>query len=73
MRTLSERERLLVELVHMLSYGDKLEFGLTLEEVVEYLQKPIPRKQNRNVLQCLDSDGERFLQQIKDHLEYSKR
>jgi hypothetical protein len=52
----------------MLSYGDKLDFGLTLEEVVEYLEKPIPRKQNRNALQCLDADGERFLQQLKDYL-----
>jgi hypothetical protein len=68
MRRLSERDRLLVELVHMLSYGDKLDFGLTLEEVVEYLEKPIPRKQNRNALQCLDADGERFLQQLKDYL-----
>lgn len=68
MRNLSERERLLVELVHLLSYGDKLEFGLTLEEVIDYLQKPIPRKKNRNALQCLDSDGERFLQQLRDHL-----
>ena len=68
MRRLSERDRLLVELVHLLSYGDKMDFGLTLEEVVEYLDKPIPRKQNRNALQCLDSDGERFLQQIRDYL-----
>ena len=73
MRSLSERERLLVELVHLLSYGSKLEFGLTLDEVVEYLEKPIPRKLNRNALQCLDSDGERFLQQIRDHLAERKR
>lgn len=45
-----------------------MDFGLTLEEVVEYLEKPIPRKQNRNALQCLDSDGERFLQQLRDYL-----
>lgn len=73
MRRLSERERLLVEFVHLLSYGDKLEFGLTLDEVLEYLEKPIPRKQNRTALQCLDSDGERFLQQIKDHLTERRR
>lgn len=57
----------------MLSYGDKMDFGLTLPEVIDYLQKPIPRMKNRNVLQCLDSDGERFLQKIKDHLADSKR
>jgi len=73
MRVLSERERLLVELVHLLSYGDKIDFGLTLEEVQTYLEKPIPRKKNRNALQCLDADGERFLQQLKDHLAERKR
>lgn len=73
MRSLSERERLLVELVHLLSYGDKLEFGLTLDEVLEYLEKPIPRKKNRNALQCLDSDGERFIQQLKDYLAERRR
>lgn len=73
MLRLSERDRLLVELVHLLSYGDKLEFGLTLDEVLEYLEKPIPRKQNRNALQCLSADGERFIQQIKDHLTERKR
>lgn len=73
MRRLSERERLLIELVHILSYGDKLEFGLTLEEVLEYLEKPIPRRGNRNALQCLDADGERFLQQIKDYLTERRR
>lgn len=73
MRRLSERERLLVELVHLMSYGDKLEFGLTLDEVLEFLEKPIARKKNRNALQCLDSDGERFLQQIKDYLIERRR
>jgi hypothetical protein len=73
MRSLSERERLLVELIHLLSYGDKMEFGLTLDEVLEYIQKPIARKQNRNALQCLDADGERFLQQLKDHLAERRR
>ena len=73
MLRLSERDKLLVELVHLLSYGDKLEFGLTLEEVLEYLEKPIPRKQNRNAIQCLNSDGERFIQQLKDHLSERKR
>lgn len=73
MRRLSERDKLLVELVHILSYGDKLEFGLTLEEVIEYLEKPIPRRQNRNALQCLDADGERFLQQLRDYLAERRR
>ena len=73
MRKMSERERLLVELVHLLSYGDKMEFGLTLDEVLEYLEKPIARKQNRNALACLDSDGERFIQQIRDYLTERKR
>ncbi len=73
MRRLSERERLLVELVHILSYGDKIEFGLTLDEVLEYLERPIPRKKNRNALQCLDADGERFIQQIKDYLAERRR
>lgn len=70
---LSERDKILVELVHLLCYGNKLEFGLTLEEVMTYLEKPIPRMKNRNALQCLTSDGERFLQQIKDYLDDPKR
>lgn len=73
MRKLSERERLLVELVHLLAYGDKQDFGLTLDEVIEYLEKPIQRKNNLNALECIHADGERFLQQIKDYLADARR
>lgn len=68
MKRLTERERLLVELVHILSYGDKLEFGLTLDEVLAYLEKPIPRKGNRNALECLDVQKEKFLDEIRSYL-----
>jgi hypothetical protein len=68
-KKLTEKEKLLVELVHILSYGDKLEFGLTLEEVFEYLEKPIPRKNNRNALECLDIQKEKFIKELRDYLE----
>lgn len=68
MKRLTEKERLLVELVHILSYGDKLEFGLTLDEVLTYLEKPIPRKNNRNALECLETQKEKFLKEIRSYL-----
>jgi hypothetical protein len=73
MRKLTEREKLLVELVHILSYGDKIEFGLTLEEVLDYLEKPIGRKQNRNALECLDKQGDKFINELRDYLSERRR
>jgi len=70
MRRLTEREKLLVELVHLLAYGDKLEFGLTLDEVYILLEKPIARYKNRN---CLEVLSPKLIQEIKDHLEDRKR
>jgi len=70
MRRLTEREKLLVELVHLLAYGDKLEFGLSLDEVYALLEKPIPRYNNRN---CLEVLSPKLIQEIRDHLEDCKR
>lgn len=70
MRELTEREKLLVELVHLLAYGDKLEFGLTLDEVYALLEKPIPRYNNKN---CIELLSPKLIQDIKDHLKDGKR
>jgi hypothetical protein len=67
-KRLSDEERLLVQLVHLLSYGDKLEFGLTLSEVLDYLEKPIPRKGNKNAMECLKLEGDKFLKDLQDYL-----
>jgi hypothetical protein len=73
MRKLSEKERILVEFVHILAYGDKLEFGLTLSEVLEYLERGIPKKRGLNTLECIDRDGEEILRELKAYLAERKR
>jgi hypothetical protein len=70
MKGLTEREKLLVELVHLLAYGDKLEFGLSLEETLQFLEKPLVRYKGRN---CVELLSDELLQEIKDHLEDRKR
>lgn len=70
MKELTEREKLLVELVHLLAYGDKVEFGLTLEETLQFLQKPLVRYKGKN---CLDILSDGLLREIKDHLEDRRR
>ena len=70
-RKLSEKELCLVRLVHMLSAGTLQEYGLSLEEVLDYLQKPIPRMRNRNALELIDSQGLRFIKDLERFLEDS--
>lgn len=70
MKGLTDREKLLVELVHLLSYGDKLEFGMTLEEVFETLEKPLRKYQNKTCMQLL---SKQFIRELRDHLEDRKR
>lgn len=70
MKELSERDKLLIELVHLLAYGDKLEFGLSLEETLQFVQKPLNRYKGKT---CLEVLSKTFLEDLKDHLEDRRR
>ena len=67
-RKLSDFERLLVNLVHFLAYGTQREMGLTLRETTHYLQKPIPAKQGKNCLECLEKEGLAFINELKIYI-----
>lgn len=65
---MTEYEKNLISLVHYLSYGSKGEMGLSLKEVLRYLQKPIPFKNNKTCLECLRSEGLAFLNELKTYM-----
>jgi hypothetical protein len=64
MRKLNDKEELLIELVHLLSYGSPKDLGLSLKELKYWLTKPIPTRENRNALECLETDGRAFLNEL---------
>ena len=68
-KTLSPKEELLVELVHLLAFGDADEMGLNLEEVKRLLLRPINAKNGLNSLECLDQEGRDFLEELKSYLK----
>lgn len=67
-RKLTPFERLLVEIVHYLAYGDRLEMGLNLRETIRYLENPINSKQNKNCLECLEDEGLGFINELKIYM-----
>jgi hypothetical protein len=58
---LTEREALLIELVHHLAYGNQEELGLTLEEVMKFLSARVKDRTSLTVLETLEVDGRKFL------------
>jgi len=65
MKYLNEYEHLLIELVHYLSYGNDLEHGLTPQEIKEWLIHPIPHRGGKTALECLKTEGEKFLEDLR--------
>lgn len=72
MRYLTKNEELLVRLVHQLSYGDDMEMGLTLKEIKDLLVQPIKRKDKKNALECIELEGEKFLEEFTKFIEEEK-
>lgn len=64
---LTEREALLIELVHYLTYGSEEELGLTLEEVMKFLTARVSQRENMTVLEILGIDGRKFVDEILRH------
>jgi len=64
-KIMSDYEEKLVELVHFLSRGSKKHQGLSLKEVKELLYKPIISKRGMNSLQCLETEGRSFINELK--------
>ena len=71
-KKLSDFEKLLTELVHFLAYGNQTEMGLTLRETISYLQKPIKSKGGKNCLECLQTEGLAFINQLKIYMNELK-
>ena len=67
MRYLTEFEERLVELVHLLSAGTPEEYGLTLQEVKQFLIKKIP-KLDMNALKSLEDNG-KIIDEVRKHLQ----
>jgi hypothetical protein len=56
-------------LVHFLAYGNKLEFGFTLQETLEFITKPIPHKENKTAITLLKEKGPAFIAELRQYLE----
>lgn len=63
-KKLSEYEELLVELVHYVSSTVNNEKGLPAKELKSFLTRPIPHKNGKNCLECLDLEGRAFLNEL---------
>lgn len=66
---LTEREALLVELVHHLAYGSPERMGHDLKLVLKFLHTPIRSKDGRNALECLDAEGHKFVTDLQKFLQ----
>jgi len=64
----SKWDELLTELTHLLSHGDELEHGMNINEVRKWLMKPIPHKNGRNALKCLEDEGPKFIDEVRIYL-----
>lgn len=60
MRKLTEEEALLVELIHIMCY----QTGLSAKEVKLFLEKPITHKDDRNCLECINEEGQEFINEL---------
>jgi len=69
---LTPNEELLVELVHYVAYGTEREMGLTLKETKLFLTRPIKAKSDYNALECLNSDGRAFINELKTFINASE-
>ena len=65
---LTRREALLIEMVWLLSYGSSLEQGMQLPEVMRFLDSRLKNRDNKTVLEILDEEGHRFLEELKSKL-----
>ena len=65
---LSDNVKILVELVHYLSYGNEKEMGFTLKEVLSFLETPIKHKNGKNTLDCIKAEGLAFLNELKTYM-----
>lgn len=69
---ITEREALLIELVHMLSYGSEAELGLTLAEVMRFLDSRVKRRGMKTSLELLEEDKHAFIEEVRRHLANEK-
>lgn len=74
---LSNRDLLLIELVHLVSSGKVvtdskgrkwIEQGLTLSEVLSFLNTPIQSKDRMTALDCIEFEGRSFLNELKSYI-----
>lgn len=65
---ITEREALLIEIVHMLSYGSESELGLTLAEVMRFLDSRVKSKGMKTALEVLEEDKHKFIEEVRQHL-----
>lgn len=73
MTDFTKREALLIELVHLLSYGSMDELGMTLEEVMNILNSRVRSKDNATILELLDLEGRKTIEDIKKAIEESEK
>jgi hypothetical protein len=69
---ITEREALLIELVHMLSYGSESELGLTLPEVMKFLDARVARKGMKTSLELLEEERHSFIEEVRQYMADSK-
>lgn len=68
-RDITQREALIIELVHHLSAGTREEMGYSLSEIIQLLTTPIKRKQDRTALECLHDEGHEFIAELIEYLK----
>lgn len=65
---ITEREALLIELVHMLAHGNESELGLTLEEVMRFLDSRVRRKGMKTALELLEEEKHAFIEEVRQFM-----
>lgn len=65
---MTDYEKNIIILVHFLSFGSRSEMGLSIKEVLRYLEKPIPSKNGKTALECLRKDGLEFINELKTYM-----
>lgn len=69
MNDYTEREAHLIELIHFLAYGTESEQGMSLEEVMNFLESRVRSRENARIFDLLCEDGRALIDELKSHVE----
>lgn len=56
----------------MLSYGSESELGLTLPEVMRFLDSRVKRRGMKTALELLEEDKHKFIEEVRQYMADSK-